>query len=68
VCLESLYLLPNFSLTFIERKLRRATRTFLFEFQKQVKAFFLLAMTSFVSWVMAKSIQNSSKLGARVNE
>jgi len=31
----------------------------------QIKSFFLLAMTSFVSWVMAKSIQNSSKLGAR---
>jgi len=28
-------------------------------------AFWLIAMTSFVSWVMAKSIQNSSKLGAR---
>jgi Na+/proline symporter len=28
-------------------------------------AFGLITMTSFVSWVMAKSIQNSSKLGAR---
>lgn len=28
-------------------------------------AFCLIAMTSFVSWVMAKSIQNSSKLGAK---
>mmetsp|Transcript_24854 Transcript_24854/g.29343 ORF Transcript_24854/g.29343 Transcript_24854/m.29343 type:complete len:754 (+) Transcript_24854:47-2308(+) len=28
-------------------------------------AFWMLTMTSFVSWVMAKSIQNSAKLGAR---
>ena len=28
-------------------------------------AFWLITMTSFVSWVMAKSIQNSAKLGAK---
>jgi Na+/proline symporter len=32
---------------------------------KKCEAFGLLTMTSFISWVMAKSVQNSSKLGAK---
>ena len=32
---------------------------------KKCEAFCLLTMTSFISWVMAKSVQNSSKLGAK---